>query len=387
MTTAPHWWCVSDCRLADLLATIAAPGPAPLLAAEVIAGVPVYDGNTIRRLPDPPNSPRALMAEWGEVLMHGAGIVVIRRLVDDLDALDAATALFFRLIDEQRAAGQGGADHFAKAGANDRIWNSLQKHALRDPEGFARYYANPLLTMVNQAWLGPGYQITAQLNVVNPGGEAQMPHRDYHLGFMTPAQAEAFPAHVHALSPVLTLQGAIAHVDMPSETGPTLYLPFSQRYAPGYLAYGLPEFREHFERHHVQLPLAKGDAVFFNPALFHAAGTNRTTDVRRMANLLQVSSAMGRAMESVDREAMSRAVYPALLGLIERGAMDEERAAHAIAACAEGYAFPTNLDLDPPKDGLAPPSPQVLMRQALNERWVPQRFADALAAHSRSRQA
>ena len=48
----------------------------------------------------------------------------------------------------------------------------------------------------------------------------------------------------------------------------------------------------------MQLPLAKGDAAFFNPALFHGAGTNRSADVRRMANLLQVSSAFGRAMET-----------------------------------------------------------------------------------------
>ena len=32
--------------------------------------------------------------------------------------------------------------------------------------------------------------------------------------------------------------------------------------------------------------------MFFNPALFHGAGTNRTSDVRRMANLLQISSAL-----------------------------------------------------------------------------------------------
>ena len=64
--------------------------------------------------------------------------------------------------------------------------------------------------------------------------------------------------------------------------------------------------REHngyrtFGEHHVQLPLTKGDAVFFNPALFHAAGSNTTSDVRRMANLLQISSAFGRAMDAVDR--------------------------------------------------------------------------------------
>ena len=48
-------------------------------------------------------------------------------------------------------------------------------------------------------------------------------------------------------------------------------------------------------------------AAFFNPALLHGAGHNRSADVRRMANLLQVSSAFGRAMEAVDRAAVSRA--------------------------------------------------------------------------------
>jgi ectoine hydroxylase-related dioxygenase (phytanoyl-CoA dioxygenase family) len=39
----------------------------------------------------------------------------------------------------------------------------------------------------------------------------------------------------------------------------------------------------------VQLPLRKGDAVFFNPAVMHAAGTNRSKNIRRLANLLQTS--------------------------------------------------------------------------------------------------
>jgi ectoine hydroxylase-related dioxygenase (phytanoyl-CoA dioxygenase family) len=83
--------------------------------------------------------------------------------------------------------------------------------------------------------------------VVNPGGAAQTAHRDYHLGFASNAQAARFPAHVHRLSPVLTLQGAVAHSDMPAETGPTMYLPHSQKYLPGYLAWRRPEFREYFE--------------------------------------------------------------------------------------------------------------------------------------------
>ena len=95
------------------------------------------------------------------------------------------------------------------------------------------------LFLIAEAWLGPGYQVTSQVNVVNPGGRAQVAHRDYHLGFMSEEQSQAFPAHVHRLSPVLTLQGAVAHCDMPVMTGPTMYLPHSQKYLPGYLA--MPE--------------------------------------------------------------------------------------------------------------------------------------------------
>ena len=71
------------------------------------------------------------------------------------------------------------------------------------------------------------------------------------------------------------------------------------------LAVHQPECLAVFEKHYVQLPLLKGDAVFFNPALIHAAGNNRTANIRRTANLLQVSSAFGRAMETVNRERMS----------------------------------------------------------------------------------
>ena len=216
------------------------------------------------------------------------------------------------LIAEQKARGVQTGDHFAKPGSNDRLWSALEKLAVTDPETFVDYFANDVVNLVSVAWLGPNYQIVSDPNVVNPGGTAQTAHRDYHLGFMDLDLAAQFPAHVHRLSPVLTLQGAVAHVDMPVETGPTMYLPHSQKYEPGYMAIGLPEFQEYFDAHYVQLPLEKGDAVFFNPALLHGAGTNRTTDVKRMANLLQVSSAFGRALGTVDTERVAEAVYPTL---------------------------------------------------------------------------
>jgi ectoine hydroxylase-related dioxygenase (phytanoyl-CoA dioxygenase family) len=305
--------------------------------------------------------------------------VVFRGAFPDHAVVDRFTEVFDSLIREQYAAGATAGDHFAKPGANERVWNALEKAALYDPSAFADYYANPVIALASEAWLGPGYQVTSQVNVVNPGGLAQTVHRDYHLGFLSDEAAAAYPAHVHRLSPVLTLQGAVAHCDMPVESGPTLYLPFSQLFEPGYLAWRRPEFQAYFKEHHVQLPLTKGDAVFFNPALFHAAGTNRTTDVRRTANLLQVSSAFGRAMETVDREAVSNAVYPVLLRRRADGA-DAQWLDNVIAASAEGYPFPTNLDSDPPVDGLAPPSQADLVRQALAEGWNPRVLRDALRA-------
>jgi len=278
-------------------------------AQEVASNILIYDGAAVCDLVASPTSRKAVLAEWVEAMTVGPGIVVFRGAFADTSIIDEASNHFWAMIEEQRASNTGGGDHFAKPGANDRIWNALEKLCLRSPEVFAAYYGNEIISLVSEAWLGPAYQVTSQLNVVNPGGAAQSAHRDYHLGFQTAAVIERYPAHVHRLSPVLTLQGAVAHCDMPVESGPTLYLPYSQTYAPGYLATGRPEFREYFDRHQVQLPLSKGDAAFFNPATFHAAGTNRTTDVRRMANLLQVSSAYGRAMESVDRARMSAAFF------------------------------------------------------------------------------
>lgn len=355
------------------------------LAAEVSRQVLIYDGARIRAEAASTDGRRAVLAEWAEALMDGPGIIVLRGAFPEHAPIDAATAVFQEIIAEQHASNTGGGDHFAKPGANDRIWNALEKLCLRAPEVFAAYYGNEMLAMVSEAWLGPAYQFTSQVNVVNPGGAAQSAHRDYHLGFMTPAQMAQYPAHAHRLSPVLTLQGAVAHCDMPVESGPTLYLPYSQRYEAGYLAITTPEFRDHFEAHHVQLPLAKGDAAFFNPALFHAAGTNRSHDIRRMANLLQVSSAFGRAMESMDRRRMSATLYPALQAMRADGRMSEPRALDAIAACAEGYPFPTNLDRDPPVGGLAPKSQQTLMREAFLAGQPADAFTAALDAQAEKR--
>ncbi|MGW7418701.1 phytanoyl-CoA dioxygenase family protein [Streptomyces sp. NPDC054813] len=350
-------------------------------ASAVEHNVLVYDSERLRGA----DAPHEMRTELVRALTDGPGVVVFKGAFPDPAVVDRATEVFEALISEQKESGAQAGDHFAKPGANERVWNALEKAALYDPEVFADYYANDILALVSRAWLGPGYQVTSQINVVNPGGMAQTAHRDYHLGFLSDEQAEAYPAHVHRLSPVLTLQGAVAHCDMPVESGPTLYLPYSQTYEPGYLAWRRPEFQDYFRAHHVQLPLAKGDAAFFNPAVFHAAGTNRSVDVHRMANLLQVSSAFGRAMETVDREAVTNAVYPVLRRRRTEGA-SEAWLEHVIAASAEGYPFPTNLDSDPPVDGLAPPSQADLVRRALREGWATRVLRDELRAATARRE-
>ena len=125
--------------------------------------------------------------------------------------------------------------------------------------------------------------------------------------------------------------------------------------------------------------MSKGDAAFFNPALFHAAGHNRTADTRRLANLLQVSSAFGRAMETVDRRRMSVAIFPALLAMRSAGAT-ESMIANVIASCAEGYSFPTNLDLDQPINGLAPMTQAEILGEAVAQCWSQQRLETELEA-------
>src|SRR5204862_7324952 len=182
-------------------------------ASTVEQNVLIYDGARLRKQLSRPACRPRVETELARALLDGPGIVVLAGAFDDPWVIDRATWQFEAIIAAQRAAGGAAGDHFAAAGQNDRIWNALEKLAVRAPDVFADYYANNLIAAVCRAWLGPGYQVTSHINVVNPGGAAQTAHRDYHLGFAYAERAARFPAHVHQLSPVLTLQGAVAHTD------------------------------------------------------------------------------------------------------------------------------------------------------------------------------
>ena len=385
--TAPAYYDPETCDLQEFAALIdqtTRPDQVPHASA-VEKNIPIYD--MMEMGADLVNDAfrRELMAEWARVLRLGAGVVALKRAYKDTSVLDAATQIYERIIADEKQATGGGGDHFAASGSNDRVWNSLQKLCEAAPDVYLNYFAKPAIAAVCEAWLGPNYQMTAQVNLVHPGGAAQQAHRDYHLGFQTADVSASYPAHVHDVSPILTLQGAIAHCDMSLDSGPTKLLPFSQAYRPGYAAWRRDDFRALFEDRYVQLPLEKGDTVFFNPALFHAAGANSSKDIHRFVNLLQVSSAFGRAMETIDRDKMCRLIFPHAVNAMADKQLTETELSAAIAATAEGYSFPTNLDLDPPTNGLAPETQTALFHRALQDGMSEGQFGAALD-HLKSKQ-
>ena len=365
------WLSSASCSLSDfskLVERKATREDYPLTEA-VECSVPVYDARKVEAAAGNREQAMHYMAEWHRIFLDGPGIVVFRGAIRDMDLLNDVSKILIQIIAEERQASGGKGDHFAKAGTNARIWNSHEKLCMRAPELYARYAANDVIDLISRSWLGPLYQITFQVNLVYPGGKAQVPHRDYHMGFQQEHQLRDYPANVHRLSAALTLQGGISHCNMTPENGATKFLPYSQTYLPGYFATQRPEFREYFEQHFVQMPLARGDALFFNPALFHSAGTNATADQERLANLMQIGSGYGRSIEIVDRARMTKHLYPTMLTMARDGTLDSRRLETLIAATAEGYPFPCNLDIDSPLSGMAPPSQQDILRQALAENW------------------
>ena len=356
------------------------------LASGLQHNVVMYTGERFR---DGARNSRAcltLKTELHRCLKDGPGVLVVRNAFADTEVIDVATGIFNDIILKEKELAQHRGDHFTNPGENDRVWNALQKFCEHDATAFLDYYANPVLGIMSESWLGPCFQMTSQVNIVKPGGQAQKPHRDYHLGFQNDSVVCEYPLSVQVASQYLTLQGAVAHSEMSVDSGPTKVLPFSHQYCPGYLAWRNLEFQKYFEEHSVQISLMKGDALFFSPAVFHAAGAN-TTRVDRVANLLQVSVAFGKTMETIDWPGITKLVYPVLLKRYETAEPNLDFMRWLGGSIAEGYSFPTNLDSDPPIEGSAPVSIQQLMTRCLRDRTPVRDFNAAVDASVRRRMA
>ncbi|RHZ48499.1 phytanoyl-CoA dioxygenase family protein [Aspergillus thermomutatus] len=362
------------------------------LSSCIEKNIPIYDVTTLDHLH--PELTTHLQNEWHHALNTGPGIVVLKGMYRPArygPTLTATTETFTRIIAQERLTSTKKGDHFAASGKNDRIWNSFSKHALLDPRSFTAYYSNPWLRLIAESWLGPAYRITAQVNIVKPGGAAQESHRDYHLGFQDVATTARFPRTLQLASQYLTLQGAVAHSDMPARSGPTRFLPFSQCYEAGYLAWRAEEFRAFFRENYVALLLELGDGVFFNPAVFHAAGANEMAPegsgpdepdggFQRKANLLQISCAFGKTMESIDTIPIVERCWGDIVQRWKDAGERLDAGLEALVmAVADGYPFPTNLDRRPPApSGMAPESEQEIVLRGLKEGWGVERVVEEL---------
>ena len=352
-------------------------------SSDIQKRVVIYEGDHIRSLISSPQAQK-LKTELHHCVKEGPGVMAVRQAFSDTKAIDQATEIFLEIIAEEKISKQHRGDHYAKPGENERIWNALQKYCARDTEAFVAYYDNPVLCFVSEAWLGPFFQMTSQVNIVKPGGQSQHPHRDYHLGFQEDSLISEYPTSSQILSQFLTLQESVAHTDMDISSGSTMILPFSHQYPLGYMAWRDSKFIEYFQNHAVQLQLQKGDVMFLSPALFHAAGTNNESS-DRIANLLQVSSAFGKTMESVDRTKMTNLIYRVLLERKKSHQLRKDELQTIGASVIDGYSFPTNLDLDSPMEGSVTENIWAFMELALREEWPVDHFNKCLNEATRRR--
>ena len=340
------------------------------LSDSISNNVVIYDAKDFRSFVGNIEEEIKLKTEMHHVLESGPGVFVVRNLYNE-DVIDESNAIFEKIVKNESNSSN---DHFA-AGTNTRIWNSFQKVAMENQEAFINYYSNDLVKIIAESWCGPNSQMTAQVNIVRPGSEMQKPHRDYHLGFQENEVVEKFPISIHRLSNYLTLQGGVAHTDMPLESGPTVVLPYSQQYDLGYLTWRDTKFADFFNKYSVQNSMSKGDGIFFNPAIFHAAGANITNNFHRIGNLLQISSAFGKTMEHIDYIKIITHIYPSLLDHIKNKTLSERLIENVLICATDGYAFPTNLDSDKNSDSkLQGMSMFDLTKQSLLDSLSPEKF-------------
>ncbi len=183
-------------------------------------------------------------------------------------------------------------------------------------------------------------------------------------------QLERYPATCPSpLRRRLTLQGAIAHCDMPIESGPTQLLPYSQLYLPGYLAALLEDFRDYFEAAFRATAAGKGRHDLFQSRVVSRGGDQPDDRTSRASPIcFRSAPAMAARSRSSTARASANACSPCSRKWRRRGGSTAREVEDVIAATGEGYPFPTDLDVDSPLSGLAPASQQDIMREALKQR-------------------
>ena len=347
-----------DARLADLVAIAGVktePGDYPRAAA-VRDNVLIYDAARLTAELGGEGGRRAVSGELIRALRDGPGIVAFAGAFADAGVLDAASAEFFAMIADQRAAGGTAGDHFAAAGQNDRVWNALEKLAVRAPAVFVAYYGNDIVAAGRSAWLGPGYQVTSQVNVVNPGGAAQSPAPGLPPGLPSSEQARAFPAHVHRLSPGADPAGrGRAHRHAASRPGRRCTCRTRRSTCRVTSSRTGRSSRRTSPRTTSSCRWRRATRCSSTRRCCTPPGPTGPRTCGGWPTCSRCPRRSAGPWRAWTARRMCGAVYPALRAMRAAGAAPQA-VANVIAASAEGYPFPTNLDRDQPIGGIAPPS-------------------------------
>ncbi len=111
-------------------------------ASAVVLNALVYDGAGVREAGALARDPRGDDGGMGRGDDRRTGPPRLSRRFPRPRADRRANAQFWAMIDEQHKSNSARGDHFAKPGANDRVWNALEKLCLADPAAFVAYYGN-----------------------------------------------------------------------------------------------------------------------------------------------------------------------------------------------------------------------------------------------------
>ena len=218
-------------------------------------------------------------AKLARALLDGPGIVVFKQAFS-ASAVDPATEAFQALI---RPSGPPASSRVtispspAPTTGSGVRWTSWR---CTIPKSSSTTTPTTYPNLVSTRRLGPQYQVTSQLNVVNPGGQAQVAHRDYHLGFMSADQSGRYPVHIHLPHGSPHPAGCGRPLRHAGGTGPTLYLPHSQKYGPGYLASTTDEFTGVLRRTLRAASSGQGRRRVLQPRAVPRRGHQPTADVR-----------------------------------------------------------------------------------------------------------
>ena len=128
------WLSTADCSLDDLKTLV---GQRTDLAdyphADAVERNVLIYGDKLRAAVGSTAGRTTVQTELIQALTSGPGIVVFKRAFGDLSVIDRATEAFLAQIVAEKAAGTAAGDHFARPGANDRVWGALDSSRSPNP--------------------------------------------------------------------------------------------------------------------------------------------------------------------------------------------------------------------------------------------------------------